>query len=500
MQKRFVTLWFRHLLTDWLALRKPELKGVPFVFATPDHGRMVITATTIEAELQGINVGMVAADAKAIVPSLQVVDDIPGKDLKLLSLLGEWCIRYTPFVTVDLPDGLILDISGCTHLWGDERSYLKEVVTRLRSKGFDVRGAMADTVGTAWAIARFGKVKPIIEPGEQAEALLSLPPEALRLDNRITERLQKLGLRNIRSFIHMQRSALRRRFGQQLLLRLDQALGNEQELLQPLQPIEAYSERLPCLEPIRTAIGIEIAIKQLLEMLCLRLKQDGKGLRTAILKCYRIDGELEQVSIGTSSATYHISHLFKLFELKIATITPALGIELFVMEASKTEDVPLVQEGLWAGSLGLEARAVTELIDRLAGKVGANAIHRYLPVAHYWPERSVKAVGTLQEKPQMSWKSDKPRPIWLLDKPERIEVTALIPDSPPMLFIYKSKVHQIRKADGPERIEREWWLENGEHRDYYSVEDAAGKRYWLFRSGHYSDDKSHQWFIHGFFA
>lgn len=500
MQKRFVSLWFRHLLTDWFALRKPELKGLPFVFAAPDHGRMIITASSPEAELQGIGAGMVAADAKAIVPSLQVVDDIPGKDLKLLTLLGQWCIRYTPFAAVDLPDGLILDVSGCTHLWGAESGYLKEVVSRLRGKGFDVRGAMADTIGAAWAIARFGKIKPIIEPGGQSAALLSLPPAALRLDQMITERLQKLGLRSIHSFIHLQRSALRRRFGQQLLLRLDQALGNADEILQPLQAITPYSERLPCLEPIRTAIGIEIAIKQLLERLCQRLKQDGKGLRSAILKCYRIDGKLEQVSIGTSSATYHIPHLFKLFELKIATITPALGIELFVLEAPVTEDVSLSQEALWAGKPGLEDKAITELIDRLAGKVGANAIHRYLPVAHYWPERSVKAVSALQEKPQMSWKTDKPRPILLLDKPEQIEVTALIPDSPPMLFIHQSKVHQIRKADGPERIEREWWLENGEHRDYYQVEDTAGKRYWLFRSGHYSDDKTHQWFIHGFFA
>lgn len=500
MQKRFVTIWFRHLLTDWLTLRKPELKGVPFVFAAPDHGRMVITATNKEAVLQAVTIGMVAADAKAIVPCLQVIDDIPGKDVKLLTLLGGWCIRYTPFVAANPPDGLILDVTGCTHLWGDEKGFLKEVLTRLRGKGFDVRAAMADTIGTAWAVARFGQVKAIIEPNGQTEALLPLPPAALRLDNIITERLQKLGFRSIRSFITMQRSALRRRFGQNLLLRLDQALGQAEEVIQPLQPIEPYSERLPCLEPIRTAIGIEIAITRLLEMLCLRLKQDGKGLRTAILKCYRIDGKVEQIAIGTNSATHHIPHLFKLFELKIATIEPALGIELFVMEAPKVEDASIVQEALWAGSPGLEDTAIAELLDRLAGKVGANVIHRYLPVAHYWPERSVKAACSLQDKPEIDWRTDKPRPISLLNVPETIEVTALIPDNPPMLFIYKGKVHQVKKADGPERIEREWWLENGEHRDYYMVEDTDGKRYWLFRLGHYSGDKMHQWFIHGFFA
>jgi protein ImuB len=69
-----------------------------------------------------------------------------------------------------------------------------------------------------------------------------------------------------------------------------------------------------------------------------------------------------------------------------------------------------------------------------------------------------------------------------------------------MLFIYKGKRHEIKKADGPERIEREWWLDTGEHRDYYYVEDAEGQRYWLFRSGHYSPERKDQWFLHGFFA
>jgi protein ImuB len=85
-----------------------------------------------------------------------------------------------------------------------------------------------------------------------------------------------------------------------------------------------------------------------------------------------------------------------------------------------------------------------------------------------------------------------------LRKPETIEVTAPVPDYPPMNFRYKGQLHTIKKADGPERIEREWWIEEGQHRDYYYVEDDHGQRYWLFRSGHYDDN--FQWFIHGFFA
>lgn len=499
MARRFVTIWFRHLLADWLVIRRPELQGLPFVFVTPDHGRMIITAASKAAQAQGIEAGMRAADAKAIVPGLEVISDKPGRSAKLLKGLGEWCIRYSPIVAIDLPDGLVLEISGCAHLWGGERAYLKEIVLRLESKGYHVRAAMADTIGTAWAISRFGQLTPLIESGAQTMALLPLPPASLRLEEGVLQRLQKLGFYQIKSFIGMQRSVLRRRFGESLLLRLGQALGQEEEVIQPLQVPVPYQERLPCLEPIRTAKGIEIAITKLLENLCGRLRQEGKGLRSGILKCYRIDGKLEQVEIGTNQSSHSVSHLFKLFELKISSITPALGIDLFVLEALKVEDVDPVQEALWAGKPGLDDQGVARLLDRLAGKVGANTIHRYLPQQHYWPERSVKN-STIQEKKMIAWRTDKPRPTRLLAKPELVEVSAPIPDYPPMLFIYKGERHQIKKADGPERIEREWWLEEGEHRDYYHVEDEEGQRYWLFRSGHYTGNTPYQWFIHGFFA
>lgn len=235
--------------------------------------------------------------------------------------------------------------------------------------------------------------------------------------------------------------------------------------------------------------------------MCKRLQSEGKGIRTAVLKGYRVDGHVIQTSIGTNRATHNVHHLFSLFELQIATLEPALGVELFTLDVPKAEDVEPEQEMLWSPEGGsLEDTALAELLDRLANKIGAGNIHRYLPQEHYWPERSIKPAVSLKERPTTAWRTDRPRPSLLLKRPERIEVTSLIPDYPPMLFIYKSTVHKITKADGPERIEREWWLDEGEHRDYYQVEDEKGQRYWLFRSGHYTGDQSKQWFIHGFFA
>ncbi|MEO6001339.1 MAG: DNA polymerase Y family protein [Chitinophagaceae bacterium] len=500
MQKRFVSIWFRHLNTDWFTLRQPDLGNMPFVLTTAIHGRMIITEANALAQAQGVQPGMVLADARAFIPGIQVLDDKAELSTTLLTEFATWCIRYTPVAAIDPPDGIILNVTGCAHLWGGDKPYLTEIITRLKTCGYGVRAAMADTIGAAWALARFAQRSSIIGIGLHTEAMLPLPPASLRLEQGIVERLQKLGLRQVKDFMAIPRSALRKRFGQPLLQRLDQSLGQLEEMIVPVQLIEPYQERLPCLEPIVSATGIEIALQRLLESLCLRLQQEQKGLRKASFKGYRIDGKIEEIGIETIRPSHNIKHLFKLFEIKLCTIEPALGIELFVLEAPKVEDLPPSQEKLWEGTGGLEDTRLAELIDRLAIRLGAHTIHRYIPDEHHWPERSIKATVSLNEITAAEWRADRPRPMQLLPKPEPIEVTAPIPDYPPMLFRYKGTLHIIKKADGPERIEREWWLEEGEHRDYYAVEDEEGHRYWVFRSGHYCGEKSYQWFICGFFA
>jgi protein ImuB len=498
MAKRFVSIWFRYLTTDWFTLRQPQLCNTAFVLKASSHGRMVVTKANALAEAQGVYSGMVLADARVIIPGLKVFDDKPGLADKLLKHIAEWCIRFTPFAAIYNPDSIILDVTGCTHLWGGDEPYLNDIVNRLNTRGYHVRAAIADTIGAAWAVTRFAKQSFIVKPNHQSEALLSLPPEALRLESDTVERLHKLGLRQIRLLVSMPRSALRRRFGSHIITRLNQALGLEEEIIQPVQPIESYQERLPSIEPIVTATGIEIALNRLLEVMCQRLLKEEKGLRTACFKCYRIDGKVEQINIATNHPSCSASHLFKLFEIKVATIEPDLGIELFILEASQVEDYVPSQEKLWETAGGLNHVGLAELLDRVAGKIGQNSIKRFLPDEHYWPERSIKQAASLEEQKTTAWVLDRPRPIQLLATPEHIDVTAPIPDYPPMNFRYKGKLHKVLKADGPERIEQEWWIEEGRHRDYYVVEDEDGCRYWLFRLGHY--DEEYRWFIHGFFA
>lgn len=165
MAQRIVSIWFPHLMTDWFVRKQPELKGIPFVLAALERNRRVVKAVNALALENGAHLNMVVADCKAILPDLQVFNFEVDRPHKLISALAEWCIRYTPFVSIDPPDGLLFDASGCTHLWGGEEGYLQEISERLGKFGYTTRIALADTVGCAWALGRYGKNGSIINSG-----------------------------------------------------------------------------------------------------------------------------------------------------------------------------------------------------------------------------------------------------------------------------------------------------------------------------------------------
>lgn len=496
--KRFLVIWFPQLLADWVAIRKPDLQGRAFVLSAPVHGRKVVTAASMTAIKLGIVPGISVADARALAHDLEVLDDRPGRSERLLEKLARWCIRFSPDVAVNLPDGLIIDATKCAHLWGGEAPYINHISEKLQSYGYHVRLSMADTVGAAWAVARYTKTI-VVQTGQHSTAIIPLPPAALRLPPQTVARLESLGLTQINSFAAIPRNALRRRFGELLLARLDQALGVVPEPITGIQVPEPFDERLACLEPIVTRKGIEIALERLLAPLCIRLQKEGKGLRIAVLQLWRLDGSTQQVRIGTNRPSCNAIHLHKLFEERISNISPGSGIEVFSLTATQVEDSVAAQEKFWSATTLLESQPLAELVDRVTNRLGNAVMHRYLPQAHYWPERSLKATTSLIEPSTTEWRLEIPRPIQLLHTPVLIQVMAPIPDDPPISFTHNGEVHRVKRADGPERVEREWWIDHGQHRDYYLVEDTEGRRYWVFRSGHYDAEKTYRWYLHGYF-
>lgn len=501
MAGRFLAIWFRYLETDWHAVRDPVLRTTPFVLTARERGRKLVVAVNAVAQAEGIVVGMNLSDARAIVPALEAREEASGFADNILQKIAVWCIRYAPVVAVHAPDGIVIDGSGCAHLFGGEAAYLKGILQRFEAMGYAVQGAMADTVGAALAVARYAAEARVVAPGRQLEAILPLPSASLRLEAPVLEQLQKLGLHQVHQFIRMSRKALHRRFGDGLLLRIDQATGKEKEPLLPVVAPEPFSERLPCLEPIRTRTGIELALTRLLESLCARLRKEQKGIRSVVLHCYRLDGKVLQVEVSTSRPTHSPAHLFQLFAFRLDGIQPDEGIELFTLSVARWEVLLPAQDMLWKGGGpgGVGHTALAELVDRIVVKLPDTAVLRCVPEENHLPEYAYRKVAFQEAAPGV-WESHKCRPIQLLAVPEPVQVVSPVPDYPPMLFIRKGKRHKVVRADGPERLEQPWWMASGVHRDYYAVEDEEGCRYWLFREGHYDAAHKGQWFLHGFFA
>jgi protein ImuB len=102
--------------------------------------------------------------------------------------------------------------------------------------------------------------------------------------------------------------------------------------------------------------------------------------------------------------------------------------------------------------------------------------------------------------PAETFRTRAARPARLLVRPEPIEAVALVPDDPPRQFRWRGRTHQVRRAEGPERIAPEWWRRDGATRDYYRIEDDTGSRFWVYRDGLYDTPTAPRWYLHGLFA
>jgi protein ImuB len=513
--RRVVSLFLPHWSTDRLRRKTrkspPDGNVAPLVTAVPDHGRRVVAAIDMGARLLGIRPGMTVTQARSFAPGLEVVDAEPDADMEGLRRLALWAgERYSPIVAPDAPDGLWIDVTGCASLFSTERALLKDLHRRVAAFGLKVQIAVADTAGCAHAVARYVPAgRPVtIEPGDTRKAIALLPIAALRIAPADVEGLRKLGFERIEQLIDAPRGPLAKRFGRDLHRRLDQALGN---LPEPIEPI--FAELMPrarrgFMEPIATAEAFARVIGDLAADIVGQLVQAGKGARR--LDCYfhRIDGRTQAIRAGTAAPSRDAKHLAKLLTARIESVEPGLGIEAMMLVASLVEPMAARQgEGL--ESLTRRGPDLAALVDALANRFGQRSLHRVAPVASAMPERAIGQVPALAEADGAAWGDDLPRPARMLARPEPIDVIALLPDDAPRLFVWRGKRYRVTQGDGPERLHGEWWRAGGIEgemplcsRDYYQVETETGGRYWLFRIGDGENPATGpmRWFVHGAFA
>jgi protein ImuB len=477
----------------------------PFILVGRDGRRRVVLAADTAAQSLGLRVGMPATKAQALVQNLHVENADPQSDSEALDRLALWALRrYSPVVSADPPDGLVIDATGAAHLHGGEDAMLADILCRLAAAGFTARAAMADSWGAAHALARFAARPTLVaRPGRSAEAILPLTVAALRLPGDMIDSLRRLGLESVGDLTSKPRAPLTLRFGSELGRRLDQAMGRINEPVEPIRPMEIVEVRCAFGEPIGSAETIARYTGKLVDQLCAILEERGLGARRMDLLLGRVDNRIEAIRVGTAMPVRDARRLTRLLTDKIETVDPGFGIELMRLAATIAE--PLQPEQAVSSLIDKPKADVSELIDTLVNRVGEEHLYRFAPVESDVPERSVMKIAPAAPDCGEDWPIHWPRPTRLLPMPEPIETVALLPDHPPVTFTWRGIRRRVRRADGPERIFGEWWKRDAELaavRDYFHVEDEAGERFWIFRAGDGEDAAtgSHTWFLHGIFA
>ena len=464
------------------------------------HGP-VIHATNRTARLAGIAVGARVVDMRAICPDLCVEYADPQGDRQALERLMLWSRRWCPWTVVDGVDGLILDTTGSDHLWGGETAMLEKIEVRLSLLGVTARLAVAPTWGAAWAMARHGGVRAICPEGGIATALAPLPVAGLRLDSDTVLLLQRLGLKTIGALVDVPRMSLARRFVQSPLaanplLRLDQATG---VLAEPVAskdvPVRMRAE-VRLADPIHDPTHF---LPLLCDDLCAQLARAGLGCRKLRLTVYHTDGEVSAVNLAIAAPSRDGRHLHGLFKGKLDRINPGFGFDLIALDAGMVEPLGTVQTRL--DRTVEDDLHLPQLMDRLAARFGQKAVrHPQLQASHI-PERAESwgTAATLTTDAPL-----KDRPIRLLTHAEEIHVLYAVPEGPPAQFIWRRQTYRVTRYEGPERIAPEWWTDRPRTRlrDYFKVEDQAGRRLWLYREGLHEDGRGGdpRWYLHGIFA
>lgn len=483
---------------------RPEADIPPLaLFAREDRAERIVSSCE-RAEALGLVPGLGLAEARARFPHVDYRPADTAADRRLLDAVADWCDRYTPLVALDGADGLVLDLTGASHLFGGAGALRDDLVSRLERQGFAVEAAVAAHPGTARACVGVAGAARLVARGDERAAVEGLPVgSGLRLDAETAARLHRLGLRRVRDLLALPRAALHRRFGPDIARRLDEATGAARRPIEPRRAVALLIRERRLFEPVSLPEDILRIATHLAARLCETLAERGEGLREAELALFRVDGHVERLPVRSGAPLRDPARIARLFAERLKAcgdeIDAGFGFDLLRLSVLAADAMADRQEDLEdAGAR--PAEELGALIDRLGTRLGEAAVFAFAPEDRHRPEAAQQRVAPVGAGGSGGQADLAPRPLRLFARPEAVEATAKVPDGPIRQFRWRRAFYRVGRIEGPERIAPEWWLGDvGASRDYFRVEDEAGRRYWLFRQGA-GEGAPSGWFLHGLFA
>ena len=464
-----------------------------FAVTGEDKNAVRLVCVNAHARRLGLYAGMTLASARAAAPELITQMQEPRRDEAFLKALQRWTEKFTPWSTCDEADGLVLNVTGCAHLFGGEEAMAARLLEELGDLKVEARIGVADTQGAARAAAHFGRARvTVIGPGGTRDALQAFPIEALFTDEKTCFELKRLGLKRIGDLYPLKSADLARRFGFGLLRRYEKLLGAAADPVTPMAAQPTFAARISFPDPIGLLDDVTEALKRLTAQVCKRLCDVDFGVRALRLAIVRADKQEIEVEIGLARPTQAADQIMRQFALKLDKVDAGAGIDMMRLAAVKTEPFKPYQKRFGEAE---NPDRLDELIATLGNRLGFDRVLRWAPVASHLPRRSYRFVEAIRAGEGEGWLHEEGRPLMIF---EGEPLTILKAGRPPQCFEWRRETYRLISAQGPERIGHEWWKgANGDViRDYWRIESAEGARLWLAtRPG----EKPPKWEVAGVF-
>ncbi len=536
---RFLCVWFPQWPLQCLLRSQPALRHQPILLHVRDarRGEVVAYASSSARDL-GVRVGMPVVEAlalprtcggKKVRPLHGAAYDPLADRAALEDLAGDW-ESFSPSLGLEEevpPSALWLDLAGSAPRWGGERRLVQALFQDCRHRGLRGQAAVAPTWGAAWAIAHFGipcRARGASPQGESPEtwqrfvsseelhtALANLPVESLRLSPPAIEQLHGLGVTWIRQLWQLPRQGLATRFGDALIRRMDQAVG------QVAEPLVAFRQA-PRLEvgcsleyPTTCRSQLQGFLQSLAEELAQRLWQQGKGALHLTLELRLQDHSHRSLEVGLFQPSIRPDQFCGLLDLPLERQELSSPVHHLQLRATVTAAITAVQSNCLREVGPAPARSVSQLVESLSNRLGPQAVLGVQPLAEVLPERACRWIPLTGHRPPRAAHGaavkkrgpatrpheDTPPRAWpchLQEVATPLEVPDVTPEGPPQTFRDAWGTHHVQRAWGPERLETGWWRTGLVRRDYYQVEDQWGCRFWIYR-----DLQNGEWRLQGRF-
>lgn len=494
--------------SDVIRLRRRLDIRTPVVLWTLDHQREIVTSCCMHSLRAGVRAGMTVAHARALLPkgsmhAEQIDAAVMRRALRRLALRMH---AFVPTVALDQRDGLLLDASGCVHLYGTMEQLIARIMRHLSDIGIVARIAAAPTFTAACALARCGPAGTVVRDlADITRATDQLPVASLRLQAGVVHALSEVGIERVGQLRALPRASLADRFGSGVLHRLDQLAGRAPERITPViarRVIEASHELAG---PTTRLEAIHLIAQRVLVSLCRTLHARQVACRRVEVTLDRSDIQPLVLTLQVAKATNDASHLFSMLRHLLDGAQMGFGVQAVHARARLISRATHQQLEAWRESVvTTPTDGLGRLVDACVARMGPASVTWAAPVASHLPENALvrQIVGDLSQcacEPANLISLN--RPSRLLPHPASATVLAVVPDGPIARVSAWGQAMDVTYTDGPERIAGEWWRHPADShasaslaRDYFRVQTDQGRWLWVFRCA------DGRWFVHGEWA